>query len=401
MDVTNKKSTIRDRVIAVLQNKRPDRIPFIDRMYHWYKSKLLDGTLPERLKGMSLAEVHQEVGLGQQTFSPLYAFKLRNVEVIYTFENETFHQEFEPAMELFPAGETPEHIPKDKCGQTDLEFITPVGKLNQKFEYTKSMHPLTGIEPYLKEHLIKTKDDYRTAEYIVEHAEFVPLFERIDEEEKNIGCNGYVVPCLSRIPFQQILLEYLGEIPLFYALHECPDLVERLLKVLDLKLIEVLKKLSDFKALYVEFPDNLDGVMTNPNLFKKYCLPYYQNYCEILHLQGKKVGCHADGNLKPLLDLLTYSCLDVVESFTPAPLTECGFEEAWKAWNNGPLIWGGIPSIILENRTPEFEFKNYVKHLLETVGANEIILGIGDMVMADNIIERVEYIAEKVEKHRT
>jgi len=118
-----------------------------------------------------------------------------------------------------------------------------------------------------------------------------------------------------------------------------------------------------------------------------------------LHSQGKKVGCHTDGELKPLLNLLAESCLDVCESFSPAPLTECTFEEAWNAWKQGPIIWGGIPSTILEERTNKGEFQSYIEQLLETIGGRPIIFGVGDMVMGNNSIERVRYIADKVEAH--
>ena len=139
--------------------------------------------------------------------------------------------------------------------------------------------------------------------------------------------------------------------------------------------------------------------MTNPKLFEKYSLPYYQKYTAILHDQGKKVGCHTDGNIKVLLNLLAQSGLDVCESFSPYPLTECTFEEAWETWRDGPMIWGGIPSPILEARTPEDEFQEYVHRLLQTIGNKPIILGVGDMVLGNNLIERVEYIAGAVENH--
>jgi ribosomal protein RSM22 (predicted rRNA methylase) len=80
-------------------------------------------------------------------------------------------------------------------------------------------------------------------------------------------------------------------------------------------------------------------------------------------------------------------------------LTTCTFEEAWNAWQGGPIIWGGIPSPILEERTNEAEFQDYVKHLLDIVGDQPIILGVGDMVMGHNLIERVRYIANKVENN--
>ena len=98
---------MRDRVTAVLQGKKPDRLPFIDRMELWYASKLHQHIMPERFQGMSLNEVHQTVGMGRQKFTAPYAFKLHGVEVVATFENEIVNRESEPVSEYFPAAWAP------------------------------------------------------------------------------------------------------------------------------------------------------------------------------------------------------------------------------------------------------------------------------------------------------
>jgi uroporphyrinogen-III decarboxylase len=393
------KWTMRDRVVAVLQNKKPDRLPFIDRMEIWYKSKSQDGTLPEQFEDLSLNEIHQAVGIGRQKFTAPYAFKLHGVEVIYTFENEVIFRESDPVTEYFPAQWAPDQVPRDKAGTTVIEYVAPVGKLSLTYEVAESMVAMSGVEPYLTQHLIKAEDDYRIAEHIIEHTEIVPQFDKILQDDRELGDNGFVVPCLHRIPFQQALLEYLGEVPLFTALYDSPRLLDRLIHLLDQQFMQILQQLSDLPAIYVEFGDNLDGMMTNPKLFEKYSLPYYQKYSEILHGQGKKVGSHTDGNVKPLLNLLAESGLDVCESFSPAPLTECTFEETWETWKNGPMIWGGFPSPILEERTSEAQFQEYIHRILEIVGRQNIILGVGDMVLGNNLMERVAYIAQAVENH--
>lgn len=400
MKNSDQKLSIHDRVQAVLQGMQPDRLPFIDRMEIWYKSKCWSGRLPAKYHEMSLNDIHQSVGIGRQKFTAPYALKLRNIEVVYTFENEIIYRDSEPVTEYFPAQWAPDQIPRDKAGTTTIEYIAPVGKLSIAYEVAESMVAMGGVEPYLTCHLIKAEEDYRTAEYIIEHTEIIPQFDKIREDERELGDNGFVVPCLHRIPFQQALLEYLGEVPLFTALYDSPQQLNRLVHLLDQQLMEILRQMADLPSIYVEFGDNLDGIMTNPKLFKKYSLPYYQKYADILHGQGKKVGSHTDGNVKPLLSLLAQSGLDVCESFSPAPLTECTFEEAWETWQNGPLIWGGVPSPILEERTSEAEFQDYIHRLLEIIGNRNIILGVGDMVLGNNLIERVEYIAKEVEQHR-
>jgi len=388
--------TIHDRVEAIFKGKKPDRIPFIDRLEVWYRCHNRSGTLPEKFQGMSLTEIHREVGIGQQVYLVPYAFKMRGVEVIARFNGEVFFHEVEPVMEFFCG--ISELASVDKAGITEIELITPVGKIRTQHELLPD-NILSGTEPYLKEHLIKDSADYRTVEYIIERQEFIPLYEKIYKETARLGDIGFIVPMTPRVPFQQVLLEYLGEIPLFYALHDNHEKVSRLIQVLDVQLTEILKNLANLKVPFVEFPDNLHGMMTNPKLFKEFSLPYYLRYCEILHGQGKKVGSHTDGNIKPLLSLLVESGLDVCESFSPSPLTPCTFEEAWSGLENGPIIWGGIPSPILEERTSEAEFIQYVQMVLDLVGDKPIILGIGDMVMGHNSIDRVRYIVEQVENH--
>jgi hypothetical protein len=387
--------SIRGRVLAVLQDKRPDRLPFIDRLEVWYACHSRAGTVPEEFQGLSLPEIHRAVGMGQQKYLVPYALRLRGVEVIATLNGEPLYHETDPILEFFCG--MFDYLDYETPGLTETELITPVGRLRVQHGLLAE-NVATGTEHYIKEHMIKEEGDFRTVEYLVEHAEFVPRYERVQQAEAEIGDSGFVLPMTPRIPFQQVLLEYLGEFATFYALHDSSRLVSRLMQALDEQTTEILHQLAELRYPYVEFPDNLDGVMTNPRLFSELCLPTYQRYCDILHRQGKKVGSHTDGNMRPLLALLAESGLDVCESFTPTPLTQCPFEEAWDAWREGPIIWGGVPSVILEDRTSELEFQAYVHRILDLVGDGRIILGVGDMVMGHNSIDRVRYIAGCVEE---
>jgi hypothetical protein len=281
---------------------------------------------------------------------------------------------------------------------TVTELVTPVGRLRLQHMLLEE-NVLTGTDPYLKEHLIKDAADFKTIEYILERLEWAPRFENYSGEQARLGEDAFVVPLLLRIPFQQVLLEYVGEMALFYSLYDHPKQIQRLLEVLDWQMLELLDRLNALDAPYVEFPDNLHGAMTNPKLFQQYCLPAYQKYSEILHWQGKKVGSHTDGNLKPLLRLLAESGLDVCESFSPYPLTECRFEDAWAAWESGPIIWGGIPSPVLEEGTGPAEFTSYLEGLFAEID-RPLILGVVDLFMRHNSIERARQIAQELESRR-
>lgn len=389
----NMDAGMHQQALTVLRGEKLTRLPFITRLEAWYKSHTRTNTLPEHLRGLTLDQVHAAVGIGRLKFASPFAFRLRGVEIKSTFNGDPLYQRYEPVIENFPG--MWDIVPTDRAGETITEIITPRGRLLLQHKLLPDS-VLFGTDPYLKRHLIQDDDDLHILEYILEKAEYVPLYEKIYEDEALVGENGFVVPLLYRIPFQQVLLEYLGEVPSFRALHQHPDQVRHLFNLLDQQMMAIIQEISSLDVPYVEFPDNLHGPMTSPRLFKEYCLPMYQKYCDALHAQGKKVGSHTDGDMRPLLDLLPQSGLDVCESFSPSPLTRCTFEEAWHAWEKGPVIWGAISSPILEEWVSESDFRAYMQKLFETID-RPIILGIVDLFMYHNSIERATSIASWIE----
>ena len=378
---------------------RPSGIPFIGRMDFWYRGLTFQDKMPEPYRGMSLSEIHKAIGFGQEDWLCPCAYKYRNMELVMYHEGQEILHEYEPEISFFP--DLWGKIPVDRAGETTTELITPSGKLVCKHRFLEESIRSGTTRPQLVERPIRSPDDFRVYAYMIEHAEFVPRFDAFFKRAEELDGMGYLVPVLNRVPFQSLLIDAIGEIPLFYALHDTPELVDRLIRVIDIQIMDMLEHLSGFAVPYVEFCDNLEGSMTNPRLFKKYLIPYYQRYSETLHRQGKKLGSHTDGDLKKLVALLSESGLDVCESFTPAPITDCTFEEAWATWGKGPLIWGGIPSYYLEAQVPEEEFQKYIESLLMLVQDRPVILGIGDAVMCNNDIERVHWIAQRLGEIRS
>ena len=386
--------SVRERVLMVLRGETPRHLPFVTRLETWFTAHQRSHTLPKKFSHMTLDEIHRAVGVGRLKFTVPYKYRLKGVEVHTTFNGEDLTHQTDPVVENFPG--LWDLVPTDRAGTTHTEVVTPVGRLSLTHMLLEE-GVYNGTDPYLKEHLIKNEADLRVVEYILERAEFIPSFEKIRAEEAQLGGGGLLVPLLQRIPFQQILLEYLGEMELFYALHDNPSFVHCLLKLLDGQLLDALAGLAGLEVPYVEFPDNLHGLMTNPKLFRDYCLPAYQKYTDILHRQGKHVGSHTDGDIRLLLGLLGESGLDVCESVSPAPLTSFTFREANQTWRGRPLLWGGIPTPILEEKTSEVDFHAYLDDLLSAID-QPLILGLVDLFLRHNSIERVEFIAKEVER---
>lgn len=395
-DTESRSMTVYERVLSMLRREQPDRLPFVGRLEVWLACHQRSGSLPPEFRDVPVEAMHRAIGMGRQRFVTPFSWRLWGVEVLIEFNGQLIWREQDPVLDFFCGSHS--YVRNDVAGETITIFKTPRGVLRMRHEQAP-MSVETGTEPYLKEHLIKDQSDYAAVAYLWERAEYLPRYADYEQAQADVGDIGFVIPLVPRVPFQQVLLEYLGEVPFFYALQDDPREVAGLLQLLDEQLVGILHHMADLPAPYVEFPDNLHGLMTNPRLFREYSLPAYQRYCDLLHAQGKKVGSHTDGDVKRLLPLLKASGLDVCESFSPWPLTTCTFDEAWQAWQGGPIIWGGIPSPLLEERTPEGEFHDYLDHLLEVVAGGPIVLSVVDMVMGHNSLERMHYIAERVEAH--
>lgn len=97
-----------------------------------------------------------------------------------------------------------------------------------------------------------------------------------------------------------------------------------------------------------------------------------------------------------MLDLLPESGLDVCVSFTPTPMTGCSFLEGLTVWQEGPLICGGFPQCWLEDAYDEVDFQTHFEDLLMVVDKHPLILGIGDAVMGNCNVERLNDMADRL-----
>ncbi len=388
------KMSARERLVATLTGRKPDRYPFIGRLELWQKGRLYSGTLPPEYAGVPLSEIHRDVGFGRQKMLAAYRLRLAGVEMTVRHEGEVITRETDPLLERFP--DVTEVLPENRVGETTVEFRSAAGTISVEYIVLASMLE-TGARAYMRKHPITCDDDYAVIERMMERAEVVLEFERLHAVQAELGENGYVMPVIERIPFQQALIDFLSTDRFFFALHDNPVRIERLMALLDERIMYVLGRAAALDVPYVEFVDNVDGVMTNPRLFRRFSLDAYQRYSAIAHGQGKRIGSHMDGNIRQLLPLIAESGLDVIESFSPAPLTPCTVQEANAAWQGKPIIWGGIPSPLLEENTSETEFEAAIQRLLDELDGRPMILNVADMVLPNNDIGRVRRIAEMIE----
>ena len=275
-----------------------------------------------------------------------------------------------------------------------MTFSTPVG--SAQLVYRSNEEILDGaLQPYLVKHILENDGDFEVVKWILNRAQPVPAIEAFQVLENEIGDEGFSVGLMGRVPFQEVMLDYMGEERAVYQMMDNPKGFGYLLDLLTAQAQEILGIALDSSALMVEFADNFDGMITSPRLFERHCIPFMQEAADRVHAEGRLLGSHMDGNLKPLLNLIPECGVDVVESFSPAPLSQLTFREAWEAWRGKVLMWGAIPSPLFEPHVPEGELRGYVSEMLDLIGDDgRIILGIADQAVGPTLIERVKLVSE-------
>lgn len=149
-------------------------------------------------------------------------------------------------------------------------YDTPLGSV-----YTKIKRDPTYGSDWIKRFYINSYSDYPIVKYIVENTMFCENYDSFLEREGDLGDDGVVVARIDRSPLQKMLIELAGPERLFLDLNDNRHLVEDLLCSIEKKLDEAFTIAVGSSAEVIWQPDNITGDMTQPKLFSKYCLPFY------------------------------------------------------------------------------------------------------------------------------
>ena len=367
--------TNRDRLLAILHRKSPDRVPWIARLSLWYNACLTEGSLPARFQGKKLLEIARLLRTGDPARDGR-VFRVR-------YEGLEVRTEYEP-------------------GVVRQRFITPVGEVTYGRILTGYLEGRTDQGLPL-EHPLKKPEDYRVWAYVAEHTYYDPCYEDYLAYEAEVGEEGFPMVSCGDCPFHHYLLQLVGYNEAYYHMVDYPREFARLMEVMtQVEKERLWPVVANSPARLILHGVHFDSQMTPPHMFRKYITPYYQEFSHLLHAQGKCLTWHADDDTKDLLAEIKEAGFDMSECFCTAPMVSVTLEEARAAWGRDVIIFGGVPSIVLEPTFPEAEFEEYMRGVFRAIAPGDaFILGVADNVMPTSLIQRVERISELVEQHGT
>lgn len=365
--------TDRERMLVIMEGKSPDRIPWIPRLQIWHTAHSRGGTLPARYQGLSLRQVEVDLGMGNPA---------RGGRVFRTEQ----------------AGDV-EVVSREEGETRVTEYRTPAGTVSIRQRHSAELDA-AGIGGMEIEHLIKGPADYAAAAYLLSHTRYEPAYDDYLAYESEIGDDGYPMVSAGDCPLHYFLQKLVGYNNAYYHLTDYPDQVEELLEVMTATDREHLwPVVAASPARLILHGVHLDSQITPPPLFERYITPYYQEFSALLHERGKTLCMHADNDSRLILEHIREAGYDMVETFTTEPQVTCTLEEARATWGTDVIVWGAVPSVILEPTFSDGEFEAHMRQVFRTAAPGDaFILGVADNIMPGALLPRLARIAEMVEE---
>ena len=362
--------TLRERLQAVLDGRRPDAIPWYTDLTYWHHGHGRIGDLDPRYAGAEgLMQLHRDLGVGVYLFTPSL--------ITRKIDTGLFQRE---SRDL-------------GGGKTLCTLKTPEGTLTEVYKDAPQSHSAAHLE-----YLVKTADELRVVRAWYEAMTYGPNYDEVVACDREWGDDGYAVPLIPRTPLAALAAEWTGVMNLSYIAADAPDELERT--------IEVMRRCEDnLYRIYAESPmpvleigENLSSESMG-GLWRRYSKDYYQQRTSELHAAGKLVGCHIDGTLGTALGDIVRAGIDIPESVVPAPVGDLTLEQIRDAVGEKTIVWGCVPSAMFSPPFDRETVLDFVRKAIEVLGpTNQLVLAGADQVPPNGDIELVRIIGELIEE---
>ena len=362
--------TLRERVLAILEGRQPDRVPWFGDLDYWATALIGRSEKPADFKeSQSYIDWHRDLGVG-----------------------------------FYLQGYFPFKTIIENCGIKDYnegnkryrEIETPKGTLRDCWTWIPD-----SFTEGPTEHLIKSVDDLPAYQYVHENTRYEPDYAFAETRLGQIGDMGVFLAYLPKSPLMQMVALDAGIMAVMDIFMQDQEALRAT--------IEAIKKSHDTAAQIslespaevLMMPENLSAEVVGPLLFEDYMRPYQQEWATKIKEAGKFSTIHMDGTLKGLLREECSVGLTFIEAMTPAPVGDLAVKD-WAGFteDKDTIFWGGIPGIYFTALISDEEFDTFVISVLETMRTEpRYVLGVADQVPPDGLESRIRRVSELVEKH--
>jgi len=276
-------------------------------------------------------------------------------------------------------------------GRRSTVYVTPVGTLTETWQEAGygSLSPV--------EHLIKRRDDYRAAEFMVKNTRYEPLYDEFLLERERIGDAGYTLAHSGYSPLEGIQITWLGQEQFCYEIADNEDAVMSLYESLVSSHLTMYELIAASPAEVCLYAGNIVPSMLGPDRIRDFVLPCLREFAGRMEEKGKKLGSHMDADNRLIMDILADSNLHLVEAFTPPPDCSVSVAEAKRMWPQ-KLLWVNFPASVLVGS--EKAIRQVTEEILEQAGDRKgFLMGITEDVPVGHLLRSLSIVLDVMNEH--
>ncbi|MBD3307346.1 hypothetical protein GF339_12990 [candidate division KSB3 bacterium] len=361
--------TPRERLLAILQGKQPDQVPWFGDLDYWASARIGRGEVPEDFKTSdAYIEWHRDLGVGfyLQGYFPFIP-TIENCEVKVWWEGNRRYR----------------------------QITTPKGMLRECWLYLTDSFCEAPVE-----HLLKTVDDLPAMRYMYENTHYQADYAFAEQRLSQVGEMGVVLCYLPKSPFMHLVALEAGIENVTFIALQSPDEFAATLDVMAQAHRKAARLALHSPAEVLMIPENLSAEVVGRRFFEHYMRGYQEEWIQKIAEAGKYSFIHMDGTLRGLLREECSTRVSVLEALTPQPVGDLRVEDWADFADESPtILWGGLPGIYFTDLVTDEEFDRHVKAVLAIMRQEpRYVLGVADQVPPAGLPARVKRVRELVDE---
>lgn len=370
--------TERERILAAIEGRATERIPWVPRLDLWYRAHQLAGTLPAPFQRASLMELTAALGMGFHAVVPDFRDcacaqdDLDRALGIYNLRPM-------PYRTVLHGVERDVRIVGDR---THVDYRTPHGTVSTTVLYDDSMRRAGITITHVESQAFQSIEDYRPLSFIFENAEVVHDSDGYLSFAERVGDQGLAVAFLAvaASPAHHVMRDLMRLDTFYFEMHDHADEMAALLRCIGCYYEQLVDVARRCPAQAFLFGANYDSMVTYPPFFEAHILPWLRRVADVLHERDAFLLTHTDGENDGLLELYVEAGVDVADSVCPSPMTRLSLKDARDVFAGRVAIMGGIPSVsLLPSTMDDRQFEAFLDRFFAELGAGDrLILGVSD-----------------------
>ena len=370
--------TPRERILAVYNGQKPDRVPYMLDLSHYYLHRF---QLP-----WDLCNGYPEPDKGLMDFTRKMGAAFYCPQQTYFWKTE-FANDVKSSAVTNVVNGVPEIV---------WRFDTPIGSIERIRVWEQGSYSWA-----IKKWGVTTEKDLEVLAYAMSSRRYTAIPQNYEDWANYIGEDGLVYLNSGYSAMGYLLNYWMGVENTVYATYDFEDVMEECVQKINDNILDQIRMMaSEFSAPVIIMGDNFSSDVQSPPFFQRWSKDFYAKAFEIIHAHGKKVAVHVDGKLKGAIAMMRETGADCIDAVTPGSVGGYTAAEARAEAGKNLILSGGIPNELWYTYSDIRDFEKAVKDWLALKEVSPaLIAAAGDQVPPGAEESRILRMGELVEEY--